>query len=663
MKRLLLPIALLLLALPACSSRSVSPSDSALYTTESTTSAEEADEQEQEAPQEALLARAGDQDNDGVADSVDQCPDTPANLGVDVTGCPPPNENPAILYYPTGGNTPDADSRALLLHIGQVMLANPVYGVLIEGHTDSVGDSAANMALSERRAAEVAQYLVQEMGLDAARLRLRGLGESSPLASNDTAQGRAQNRRVTLTIVEALVEEPPPSPPPPAGEGQESSGTIAASETPRSPAPADPTAGAAPVVQGSRRDMERQGLSALAQNDFATAYAVFAELLKDYPEDENINFNMGLAAYGMENYPLALFYFERLLMWNPDADRVRLEMAMTYMAMNQPEEAKREFETVLSHDPPEQVRENILAYMELMESQEPGPNVSGTLQLGWFYDSNVNYGASSELVETDIGDIILDDEALPSEDQGMLASASVHASLPLDEDGEILALIGGNHYRTEHDTENHTDMATTGGSTGLRFIMGNHILQVQGKVQDIDYGGHDLINLRGGSITYLYAVTPRTHLIADSHLEWRDNLPNDDRDAWFTSLGGYVRFMIGDSGSNLVLGARYFKDDAKEAVHSSAGYDLSATYTMKLPEEITISIGLGYKDIRYDAPASTLVQTDRRDHERRLTASIKKGIWEGFSVMLSTQVSSHTSSFDAYSYNKFMHSVSLIYEF
>jgi len=73
--------------------------------------------------------------------------------------------------------------------------------VAVEGHTDSVGSDAYNQKLSERRAQAAVDYLVSQ-GVDASRLQPTGYGESKPMASNDTADGRAQNRRVDLVVTD-----------------------------------------------------------------------------------------------------------------------------------------------------------------------------------------------------------------------------------------------------------------------------------------------------------------------------------------------------------------------------------------------------------------------------------------------------------------------------
>ena len=70
----------------------------------------------------------------------------------------------------------------------------------VHGHTDSRGSPAYNLKLSERRAQAVVDYLVTH-GIAASRLSAKGFGETQPVASNDTEAGRAENRRVTLTLM------------------------------------------------------------------------------------------------------------------------------------------------------------------------------------------------------------------------------------------------------------------------------------------------------------------------------------------------------------------------------------------------------------------------------------------------------------------------------
>lgn len=78
-----------------------------------------------------------------------------------------------------------------------VLSANADWKLRIEGHTDNVGEQAANLKLSKLRAAAVASWLTGK-GIDAARLSVAGLGDTQPVADNATEDGRARNRRVVL---------------------------------------------------------------------------------------------------------------------------------------------------------------------------------------------------------------------------------------------------------------------------------------------------------------------------------------------------------------------------------------------------------------------------------------------------------------------------------
>lgn len=102
------------------------------------------------------------------------------------------------ILFDTGSDRIRPESTPTLNEITAMLRQHPDLRLAIEGHTDNVGQPAANQALSEKRAGAVKDYLVKQ-GIDAARLQPKGFGDSRPLAGNDTAEGRQTNRRVELT--------------------------------------------------------------------------------------------------------------------------------------------------------------------------------------------------------------------------------------------------------------------------------------------------------------------------------------------------------------------------------------------------------------------------------------------------------------------------------
>lgn len=103
------------------------------------------------------------------------------------------------LFFDSGRSVLKAGARNTLSRIADQLRINDQLTVTIEGHTDSVGSDASNQVLSEKRAAAVRDYLVSR-GLATDRMTVTGLGETTPVATNDTPAGRQQNRRVELII-------------------------------------------------------------------------------------------------------------------------------------------------------------------------------------------------------------------------------------------------------------------------------------------------------------------------------------------------------------------------------------------------------------------------------------------------------------------------------
>ncbi|MBB3240713.1 outer membrane protein OmpA-like peptidoglycan-associated protein [Pseudomonas sp. Tn43] len=160
-------------------------------------------------------AQDGDEDDDGVFDRRDRCPDTPADTPVEHHGCPLPQypasvkpvEPPVSEVITLNGNVLFAYNQSELMPQARSELDSlmaklqnaDVASIKVIGHTDSQGSDAYNQKLSERRASSVAAYLLSQ-GVAPNKLTSEGRGESQPVAENNTEEGRAQNRRVELHI-------------------------------------------------------------------------------------------------------------------------------------------------------------------------------------------------------------------------------------------------------------------------------------------------------------------------------------------------------------------------------------------------------------------------------------------------------------------------------
>ena len=186
--------------------------------------------------QPGIAAKAGcpaiDTDGDGLDDAADACPTLPGSRDAD--GCPEPRDSeqwrsrfavmtagecepddaectpstrdveepfPEAVFFPTGQSRFKPDEHPLLERLANKMLEDrSIVMLYVEGHTDSIGDAEFNQELSRSRAQTVYDVLIRR-GVEAQRLEVRPYGESRPIASNDTAQGRTRNRRVAFQMV------------------------------------------------------------------------------------------------------------------------------------------------------------------------------------------------------------------------------------------------------------------------------------------------------------------------------------------------------------------------------------------------------------------------------------------------------------------------------
>ncbi|MFN7145345.1 MAG: OmpA family protein, partial [Myxococcota bacterium] len=158
-----------------------------------------------------------DSDADGFKDDVDRCPYDAEDLNQfeDEDGCPDDRLKNArvvvtkesikikeVIFFDTGKASIQSRSFSLLDELATVIAEHPeLKKIRVEGHTDAEGAELANLKLSQARAESVAAYL-KSKGIDGSRLDAAGFGEMRPIASNDSDEGRAQNRRVEFIIVD-----------------------------------------------------------------------------------------------------------------------------------------------------------------------------------------------------------------------------------------------------------------------------------------------------------------------------------------------------------------------------------------------------------------------------------------------------------------------------
>ncbi|PRD36811.1 UNVERIFIED_CONTAM: oprF [Trichonephila clavipes] len=147
-----------------------------------------------------VIVTPPDSDGDGIADTLDKCPDTLAGVRTDNTGCAiAQTATLANIEFDTNKATLTGASQDVIDTAAKFFSQQPNLRAVIAGHTDDIGKEAPNQKLSQARAETVLKALVAK-GLDGKRFKALGLGESMPLVANDSAENRAKNRRVEFLL-------------------------------------------------------------------------------------------------------------------------------------------------------------------------------------------------------------------------------------------------------------------------------------------------------------------------------------------------------------------------------------------------------------------------------------------------------------------------------
>lgn len=145
-----------------------------------------------------------DSDGDGVVDGVDQCPNTLSGLDVNAVGCVDSGQTQTVVLkgvtFEFNSDRLTANARDILQRAAGALKGQPDLRVELAGHTDNVGAAAYNQSLSQNRAEAVRDYLIDQ-GVQADQVTAKGYGESRPLMSNDTEEGRERNRRVEFNVI------------------------------------------------------------------------------------------------------------------------------------------------------------------------------------------------------------------------------------------------------------------------------------------------------------------------------------------------------------------------------------------------------------------------------------------------------------------------------
>lgn len=286
------------------------------------------------------------------------------------------------------------------------------------------------------------------------------------------------------------------------------------------------------ALQASAQSNQIQQLAELNQSGQPQqAYAMALGMLAEWEGEPAFDLQYGLAAVDSGMFSEGIFALERVLMAQPGNDYVRLEVGRAYFAVEEDDRARQEFERVLANNPPREVRENILPYLDTIQARagERRTTWAGYTEVSAGHDTNINASPDDDSFFIPLlgGTATLSNSSASDEFMRIAANGSV--TRPLDQSSQVFSAAS-----LEQRENGSGDIGTT--SLGIQvgynknLATGNYRLTLQGSHFRVD--GNEYRNLLGLSGTYRYTISPRTSLnyaLQYSQLSYPE-LPNKDAD-------------------------------------------------------------------------------------------------------------------------------------
>ncbi len=197
--------------------------------------------------------------------------------------------------------------------------------------------------------------------------------------------------------------------------------------------------------------------SLVEEGGYADAYDLASEHVGEHAGDPRFDFYYGIAAVETDRLNEGVFALERVLIAQPGSDRARLELARAYFLRGDDRRARREFHTVQAHDPPADVDAQIERYLLAIQRRADRyeTSVSGYIEFGGGYDSNVNSATAEESVDTILGPVGLSSASQETSDYFGRLEGRARVSHPIAPDVNLIGELGGRgRFYTDEDEFN-----------------------------------------------------------------------------------------------------------------------------------------------------------------------------------------------------------------
>lgn len=432
-------------------------------------------------------------------------------------------------------------------------------------------------------------------------------------------------------------------------------------------APALTDAGAAgpPAVELAVDQVRAEALSLLKAGKHDAAYTLYMRLLRERPDDDEINYGLALAAQESKRYPQALMAYERLTDRYPADATLRLHLAHLYMRMEDADAARRELEMARRFDP-SITDDAVDKAMTALEQAQSHWQYRGKLSAGVLYDSNANFGPASEVMTLGIWKDLVVQGVKARDSWGDYINGALDVAWrPSEDSAWWLSGDMGFYKRWNFNSKLLTNNEFGWGrlGLGLRRVGSSTMLDLRLKGEVADQSRDQRLSVLGPEFLFVWALHPRAQLLTRAAWESRVYSLDIGRDGSYWWAGEYLRLFLGKDNHELLAGVRVLGGITTEDDYAYTGWEGSLRLLLKLPWNFELAPFAAWRKENYAGPATGLEQDNRSDALWRYGVFLAYGITPHLQVDVGWQYGNNDSTSPLYVYTQHTVNMGLTWKF
>lgn len=404
------------------------------------------------------------------------------------------------------------------------------------------------------------------------------------------------------------------------------------------------------------------------QGKLEESYGLLTELLRDNPDNEQINFSYALTCIERLDFARAQLALERILLINPGNDRAQLELARLYMAMDQYNLAREGFEAVLGNNPPATVRQSINEKIAMLDRSQSSLSWSGRFDLGYISDDNINIGPNSKIINispiifssgTSITSLSVNESSQPLKDDGFMASMAMSFAYDYGLKRKWLAFSDVAYYQNWLNDYPEHEYQFYQVRIGNKYVKQNVVTETPFKFAHITRGDDDLLNIYGFNprVLYMSKAVEGVQWLTGATFDLRDYDTLNDRDSTYIAIDETARKYVGSLRNSVSLGVSVFHDYTDAGIYEYYGQATTFGWRTILPWEIELETKFRFA-INVYKEKDVLAPDDREDKQYYMSAGLSKMISQQLGITVQWQNTDNNSTFDLYEFNRNVFSLS-----